>query len=219
VRRTPETGAARAETSPSTTSCAPERQDARLAERPTCALCGDPLSRRAAEEEGRRRCHRCEDRWLDFQCRALELHRISEEAIRLYRRAGGKLSHPQKRLVRDGLALLVAFFFKGAPGDGFGTAKIREVYPFYNDGYSLLFARLKHSGAVARRTPAEGPGADRATKTPQSSGWEITPAGERDLARFFLLLTRIEADPSVMLDSTHLENLHVRGGSLTDGGT
>ncbi len=134
------------------------------------------------------------------------MHRISEEAIRLYRRSGGKLGRPQERLVRDGLALLVAFFFKGAPGDGFGTAKIREVYPFYNDGHSLIFARLRESGAVAPR-----PAAPRA-------GWEITPSGERDLARFFLLLTRIEADPSVMLDSTHLEDLHVRGGRLAPEG-
>lgn len=191
---------------------------ARSARRLACALCGDPLSRRAAEE-GRRRCHRCEDRWLDFQCRALELHRISEEAITLRRRSGGKLSRPQERLVRDGLALLVAFFFKGAPGDGFGTAKIREVYPFYNDGHSLIFARLRESGAVSPSGTHAGAGrSTRPGRKKARAGWEITPSGERELARFFLLLTRIEADPSVMLDSTHLEDLRVRGGRLASEG-
>lgn len=194
-----------------------ERKAPGAARRPTCALCGDPLSRRAAEE-GRRRCHRCEDRWLDFQCRALELHRISEEAITLHRRSGGKLSRPQERLVRDGLALLVAFFFKGAPGDGFGTAKIREVYPFYNDGHSLIFVRLKESGAVSPSRTDAGSHAAARPGNKARAGWEITPSGERELARFFLLLTRIGADPSVMLDSTHLEDLRVRGGRLAPEG-
>lgn len=175
-------------------------------------MCGDATSRPAALPDGgpfpkhMRLCHLCEDRWLDFQCRALELRRRAEEAVARLRGSGGKLSRSEGHLINEGLALLVAFFFRDASEEGFGTGKIREVFHFGESIPIRILRRLEHSGAVVRWPGRPGRAGGFA-----SSSWVITPAGEREIARFFLLLTRLDTDPSVMLDSTHLLGLVVRG--------
>lgn len=167
-----------------------------------------------------RLCHRCEDRWLDFQCRALELRRRAEEAVLGLRASGGKLSGGERRLINDGLALLVAFFFRGAHKEGFGTGKIREVFHFNESVPLRILRRLEISGAVEPTTttgcaPPSGRPGDHAPSA--AATWAITAAGEREIARFFLLLNRLDADPSVMLDSTHLLDLRVRGAGVALG--
>lgn len=160
-----------------------------------------------------RLCHRCEDRWLDFQCRALELRRRAEEAVLGFRASGGKLSGGERRRINDGLALLVAFFFRGAYEEGFGTGKIREVFHFQTSVPLRILRRLEISGAVEpTTTTGSAPPSGRPGDHPSAAAtWTITAAGEQEIARFFLLLNRIDADPSVMLDSTHLLDLRVRG--------
>lgn len=155
-----------------------------------CALCGAPLPPSGPR---RSKCYLCEDRWLDFQCRALVLKKRAEEAVARRRACGKKIPHADLKLLQEGLALCVARLFIGCPGDGFSAAKIGEVYPYHEDVPGRIFGRLREAGSV-KRLPGD---------PPERAAWTITPAGTRRLEEFFELLDRLGADHTVMTASRH----------------
>lgn len=160
------------------------------AESPGCRLCGAPLPPSGPR---RSKCYLCEDRWLDFQCRALVLKKRAEEAVARRRARGKKIPHADLKLLQEGLALCVARFFLGSPGDGFSAAKIGEVYPYHEDVPGRIFGRLRQAGSV-RRLPGD---------PPERAAWAITAVGAERLEEFFGLLERLGADHAVMTASRH----------------
>lgn len=155
-----------------------------------CRLCGAPLPPSGPR---RSKCYLCEDRWLDFQCRALVLKQRAEEAVARRRAGGKKIPHADLKLLQEGLALCVARFFLGCPGDGFSSAKIGEVYPYHEDVPGRIFGRLSQAGSVKRLSGGR----------PERAGWTITHAGTGRLEEFFELLDRLGADHTVMTASRH----------------
>jgi hypothetical protein len=155
------------------------------------------------------RCHLCSGRWLDFQCRCLALHGQAERAVAARREAGLQFSHDDERALAEGFVLLLAHFFEGAHAEAFGTWAVAEVYPYSKNLPARIVGRLKASGALEEVPPAEAAPATAPGGVPRRAAFRISTAGQAQLVSFFGLLSRLDVDPKVVLNSRHLSGLRV----------